>query len=62
MIRGSACPIRRALLDNVVVEFGEIGPVKKPGRQAVAATKNAQGRMEFALPRIAEYEVLVIER
>jgi hypothetical protein len=60
-------PIRRVLpLDNVVVGFGDIGPVKKAytlvGRQAVAARKNAQGRMEFALPRIAEYEVLVIER
>lgn len=60
-------PIREVVpLDNVVVKFGDIGPVKKAytlvTHQAVAARKNAQGRMEFTLPRIAEYEVLVIER
>ena len=60
-------PIRRVIpLDNVVVRFGDLGPVKKAytlvGRQEVAGRKNAQGRMEFTLPRLAEYEVFVIER
>jgi Hypothetical glycosyl hydrolase 6/Beta-galactosidase trimerisation domain len=60
-------PIRRVVpLDHVTVSFADLGPVKKAytlmGRQAVVAGKNAQGRMEFALPRIAEYEVLVIEK
>lgn len=60
-------PIRRVVpLDHVTVRFGDIGPVKKAytlvERQAVPGKKNAQDRMEFALPPIAEYEVLVIER
>jgi hypothetical protein len=60
-------PIRQVVpLDNMVLELADVGPVKKAytlmGHQAVAGRKNAQGRMEFALPRIAEYEVFVIEK
>jgi len=60
-------PIRHIMpLDNVRVNFDGLGAVKKAYTlmhpQNITPNVKANGRTEFLLPRIEEYEVLVIER
>ena len=64
---GMTRPIRHVVpLQNVVVRFADGARVKRAytlmGHREVAAGKSARGGVEFALPRISEYDVLVIER